>query len=71
MKTDVDLPFGIETLVMGEPDKARLATLYERFGFRTDGARKVDELTTERLVALRYRIDLAEYVVEDEGSIHS
>ncbi|MCW5594200.1 MAG: DNA polymerase I, partial [Burkholderiales bacterium] len=34
VKTDVHLPFEIESLVQGEPDKAKLAALYERFGFR-------------------------------------
>ncbi len=34
VKTDVELPFEIESLVQGEPDKAKLAALYERFGFR-------------------------------------
>jgi DNA polymerase-1 len=34
VKTDVALPFEIETLVQGEPDKEKLAALYERFGFR-------------------------------------
>ncbi|MGE0356311.1 MAG: DNA polymerase I [Burkholderiales bacterium] len=35
VKTDVALPFEIESLVAGEPDRERLAALYERFGFRT------------------------------------
>ena len=35
VKTDVALPFEIETLVRSEPDKAALAALYERFGFRS------------------------------------
>ncbi len=34
VKTDVELPFEIESLVQAEPDKAKLAALYERFGFR-------------------------------------
>ena len=34
VKTDVALPFEIESLVQGEPDRAKLAALYERFGFR-------------------------------------
>ncbi|NIQ52069.1 MAG: GNAT family N-acetyltransferase, partial [Gammaproteobacteria bacterium] len=33
---------------------------YRDFGFIPDGGTKVDELTTERLVAFRYRIDLKE-----------
>lgn len=36
----------------------RARDFYETFGFVADGATKVDELTTEKLVALRYRIDL-------------
>jgi DNA polymerase-1 len=35
VKTDVALPFGIESLVEKAPDAERLAALYERFGFRT------------------------------------
>ena len=35
VKTDVPLPFEIETLVQAAPDKAALAALYERFGFRS------------------------------------
>ncbi|MBL0141940.1 MAG: DNA polymerase I [Betaproteobacteria bacterium] len=35
VKTDVPLPFEIESLVKGTPDKAKLAALYERFGFRS------------------------------------
>ena len=35
VKTDVALPFAIDALVQGEPDKAALAALYERFGFRS------------------------------------
>jgi len=35
VKTDVALPFAIESLTKAEPDKARLAELYERFGFRS------------------------------------
>ena len=34
VKTDVALPFEIESLVQGEPDREKLAALYERFGFR-------------------------------------
>ncbi len=34
VKTDVALPFEIESLVQGEPDRDRLLALYERFGFR-------------------------------------
>ena len=34
VKTDVALPFDIESLVEREPDRDRLAALYERFGFR-------------------------------------
>jgi len=34
VKTDVALPFEIESLVQGEPDRERLLALYERFGFR-------------------------------------
>ena len=34
VKTDVALPFGIESLVQGEPDREKLVALYERFGFR-------------------------------------
>ncbi|NNL31027.1 MAG: GNAT family N-acetyltransferase, partial [Gemmatimonadetes bacterium] len=37
-------------------DRAR--DFYQKVGFTADGATKVDELTSERLVALRYRIDL-------------
>lgn len=36
----------------------RARRFYEAFGFVADGERKVDELTTERLVALRYRMPL-------------
>ncbi|MDH5264397.1 MAG: DNA polymerase I, partial [Betaproteobacteria bacterium] len=35
VKTDVALPFEIESLVRAEPDKPALAALYERFGFRS------------------------------------
>jgi DNA polymerase-1 len=35
VKTDVELPFEIESLVDRGPDKEKLARLYERFGFRT------------------------------------
>jgi DNA polymerase-1 len=35
VKTDVALPFEIESLVMGEPDREKLIALYERFGFRS------------------------------------
>ncbi len=35
VKTDVALPFEIESLTMGEPDREKLAALYERFGFRS------------------------------------
>jgi DNA polymerase-1 len=35
VKTDVELPFDIESLTPGEPDRERLAALYERFGFRS------------------------------------
>jgi len=35
VKTDVALPFAIESLTRGEPDRAKLAALYERFGFRS------------------------------------
>jgi len=35
VKTDVELPFGVETLTDRGPDDAKLAALYERFGFRT------------------------------------
>ncbi|HEX4944773.1 MAG TPA: DNA polymerase I [Usitatibacteraceae bacterium] len=35
VKTDVPLPFEVESLVQGAPDKAKLAALYERFGFRS------------------------------------
>ena len=35
VKTDVALPFGIDSLVPGAPDTAKLAALYERFGFRS------------------------------------
>ncbi len=35
VKTDVALPFAIESLTRAEPDKAKLAQLYERFGFRS------------------------------------
>ncbi len=31
---------------------------YEAYGFTADGARKVDELTVDKLVAHRYRLDL-------------
>ena len=34
VKTDVALPFDIESLVEREPDREKLAALYERFGFR-------------------------------------
>jgi DNA polymerase-1 len=34
VKTDVPLPFEIESLVQGEPDREKLLALYERFGFR-------------------------------------
>ena len=34
VKTDVALPFDIESLVEREPDRDKLAALYERFGFR-------------------------------------
>lgn len=36
----------------------RARDFYRKVGFVADGATKIDELTTERLVALRYRIDL-------------
>ena len=35
VKTDVELPFAMESLVDRGPDVAKLAALYERFGFRT------------------------------------
>jgi DNA polymerase-1 len=35
VKTDAELPFKFEELRPGEPDKAALSALYERFGFRT------------------------------------
>jgi DNA polymerase-1 len=35
VKTDVALPFGIDALRDQGPDNAKLAALYERFGFRT------------------------------------
>jgi DNA polymerase-1 len=35
VKTDVPLPFEMESLLDKGPDEAKLATLYERFGFRT------------------------------------
>jgi DNA polymerase-1 len=35
VKIDVELPFTMESLVDLGPDEAKLATLYERFGFRT------------------------------------
>ncbi len=35
VKTDVALPFEIESLVERAPDRERLAALYERFGFRS------------------------------------
>ena len=35
VKTDVELPFGIEALQDKGPDVAKLSALYERFGFRT------------------------------------
>ena len=35
VKTDVELPFEMESLVDRGPDVPRLAALYERFGFRT------------------------------------
>jgi DNA polymerase-1 len=34
VKTDVELPFALESLVMGEPDITKLDALYARFGFR-------------------------------------
>ena len=34
VKCDVELPFEIESLVDGGPDRQKLAGLYERFGFR-------------------------------------
>lgn len=36
----------------------RARDFYRKVGFAADGATKVDELTSERLLALRYRIDL-------------
>jgi len=36
----------------------RARDFYQKMGFTADGATKIDELTSERLVALRYRIDL-------------
>lgn len=36
----------------------RARSFYKTFGFVPDGATKVDELTVERLVAFRYRMDL-------------
>lgn len=36
----------------------RARAFYREFGFHPDGGTKVDELTVERLVAFRYRIDL-------------
>jgi len=35
VKTDVELPFTMESLVDRGPDNTKLAALYERFGFRT------------------------------------
>ena len=35
VKTDVELPFEVESLVAARPDEPKLASLYERFGFRT------------------------------------
>jgi DNA polymerase-1 len=35
VKTDVPLPFEIESLVQSQPDREKLAALFERFGFRT------------------------------------
>jgi DNA polymerase-1 len=35
VKTDVPLPFEIESLVQREPDREKLAALFDRFGFRT------------------------------------
>jgi len=35
VKTDVALPFGMESLVAKAPDTRKLAALYTRFGFRT------------------------------------
>ncbi|APV48997.1 DNA polymerase I [Betaproteobacteria bacterium GR16-43] len=35
IKTDVPLPFEVESLTPKEPDNEKLAALYERFGFRT------------------------------------
>lgn len=51
--------FGQLTLWVLEMNR-RARDFYETFGFVSDGATKVDELTTERLVALRYRIDLTD-----------
>ncbi|MDX1492521.1 MAG: GNAT family N-acetyltransferase [Longimicrobiales bacterium] len=51
--------FEILTLWVLEMNQ-RARRFYEIFGFEADGATKVDELTTERLVALRYRIALVE-----------
>ena len=36
----------------------RARDFYQKVGFAADGAQKIDELTSERLVALRYRIEL-------------
>ena len=52
---------GFRRLILWVLDmNGRARAFYETFGFEADGATKVDELTTERLVALRYRIDLAD-----------
>lgn len=47
----------------------RARAFYEAFGFEPDGARKVDELETEQLVALRYRIDLTDRPATGTGSV--
>lgn len=47
----------------------RARAFYEAFGFEDDGARKVDELETERLVAFRYRIELTDRRVAGRASV--
>lgn len=50
---------GFRTLTLWVLEMNRRARdFYKEFGFHPDGGTKVDELTTERLVAFRYRIDL-------------
>ena len=59
MDRALQLGFAVLTLWVVEIN-ARARAFYDAFGFAPDGATQVDENTTERLVAHRYRLGLTD-----------